>query len=132
MASILSGGNGIPSFEEWRKTRGGTAASRPEPTAAAKLSGGLLDGGNGVPSFEEWRKLKHADASPVLPEAKKGVFDTSDRSYADTAGLPLWNREEIDGGAQTKAMRLKAAAERNDYQAARKTAEELAKQNRAV
>jgi len=132
MASILSGGNGIPSFEEWRKTRGGAAASRPEPTAAAKLSGGLLGGGNGVPSFEEWRKLKHADASPVLPEAKKGVFDTSGVSYADTAGLPLWNREEIDGGAQTKAMRLKAAAERNDYQAARKTAEELEKQNRAV
>ncbi len=44
----------------------------------------------------------------------------------------LVRREEIDGGAQTKAMRLKAAAERNDYQAARKTAEELAKQNRAV
>lgn len=121
MAVNLSGGNGKLSFEEWRRQRGGN-------TASASVSSAT----DGKLSFEEWRKLKHADASPVLPEVKKGVFDTSGRSYADTAGLPLWNREEIDGGAQTKAMRLKAAAERNDYQAARKTAEELAKQNRAA
>lgn len=58
-------------------------------------------------------------------------YENKEKPRMKILGL-LVRREEIDGGAQTKAMRLKAAAERNDYQAARKTADELAKQNRAV
>lgn len=149
MATILSGGNGIPSFEEWKKKGGGTAASSSRPNSrktvagvgkapvsiGARLTEELLGGGEGVPSFEEWSKLRHSDASPVLSEpksVKKGIFDTSDRSYADDAGMPYWNREEIDDGAQVRAEKLRAIAEKNDYQAARKSPEELAKLNRAV
>lgn len=128
MNNILSGGNGIPSFEDWKKKGGSTAASSDRPNSrkttvgegkvpvsiGARLTEELLGGGEGVPSFEDWSKLRHSDASPVLPEpkVKKGIFDTSDKSYADSVGTLGWNREEIDGGAQRKAEQLRTAAER--------------------
>lgn len=88
MAINLSGGKGIPSFEEWKKQNrnrteaGGTSASVLQSAAKAEK--------------------QKAD----------NLFDLSSRRYADAQGVPLWNRTEIDNGSQRKAEQLKAAADR--------------------
>lgn len=84
-----------------------------------------LSGGKGIPSFEEWKKLNKnkteagGSSASVLQSAAKAekqkadnLFDLSSRGYADTQGVPLWNRTEIDNGALRKAEQLKAAADR--------------------
>ena len=126
MAVNLSGGNGKLSFEEWRKQRGGN-------TAPASVS---LVGNENKLSFNEWReqrdKIKNMTASPVLPEPAKAL-DKSKLTYGNSAGLPLrYYPERLDDGKSLEAERLRTVAEKLDYQAARKTADELAKQNQAV
>lgn len=84
-----------------------------------------LSGGKGIPSFDEWKKLSKnkteagGSSASVLQSAAKAekqkadnLFDLSSRGYADTQGVPLWNRTEIDNGALRKAEQLKAAADR--------------------
>lgn len=102
MATNISGGNGKLSFEEWRKQRSNSASTP-------------LGGSENKLSFEEWKNAKYKKlpyASPVLRESKKGIFDTSAKTFADTVGIPLWNQAEIDNGELRKAEQLKAAAEK--------------------
>lgn len=125
MAVNLSGGNGKLSFEEWRKQRGGSTA----PASTSSAMDGKL-------SFEEWRKqrdqVRNSTASPALPEPAKAL-DKSGLNYGNSAVLPLrYYPERLDDGKSLEAERLRTVAEKLDYQAARKTADELAKQNRAV
>ena len=84
-----------------------------------------LSGGKGIPSFEEWKKQNRnrteagGTSASVLQSAAKSekqkadnLFDLSSRGYADTQGVPLWNRSEPDNGSQRKAEQLRAAADR--------------------
>lgn len=84
-----------------------------------------LSGGKGIPSFDEWKKQNRnkteagGSSAPVLQSAEKNgihkadnLFDLSSRGYADTQGVPLWNRSEPDNGSQRKAEQLRAAADR--------------------
>lgn len=84
MAFNLSGGKGIPSFEEWKKNNRKTGA-----------------GGSSASVLQSAEKKKAND-----------LFDIYSGGYSNTAGLPLMNRSEIDNGAQRKAEQLKAAAEK--------------------
>lgn len=84
MAINLSGGKGIPSFEEWKKNNKKTGA-----------------GGSSASVLQSAEKKKAND-----------LFDIYSGGYSNTAGLPLMNRSEIDNGAQRKAEQLKAAAEK--------------------
>lgn len=88
MVINLSGGKGIPSFDEWKKqNRNKTEA-----------------GGSSAPVLQSAEKngIHKAD----------NLFDLSSRRYADAQGVPLWNRTEIDNGSQRKAEQMRAAADR--------------------
>lgn len=84
MAFNLSGGNGIPSFAEWKKNNRKAGA-----------------GGSSASVLQSTEKKKAND-----------LFDIYSGGYSNTAGLPLMNRSEIDNGALRKAEQLKAAADK--------------------
>lgn len=82
MAINLNGGNGIPSFSEWKK-------QQKENSGKSAVSGSDFKANN-----------------------TRSMLDTSSLGYADSRGVPLGNTKQLDGGAQRKAQQLRFAAEK--------------------
>lgn len=82
MAINLNGGNGIPSFSEWKK-------QQKENSGKPAVSG-----------------------SDFKVNNTRSMLDTSSLGYADSRGVPLWNTKQLDGGAQRKAQQLRYAADK--------------------
>ena len=83
MAINLNGGNGIPSFSEWKKQQ------QKENSGKPAVSGSDFKANN-----------------------TRSMLDTSSLGYADSRGVPLWNTKQLDDGAQRKAQQLRYAADK--------------------